>query len=758
MSLRTVSCLALLAAAFLWPASLFWPASLLAEDELSKYRVGDRIIVDYHGKNEEAEVTELDKTFNKVRVRFVNERFGLPGIPWPIQLKDVRGFAPDGRPNRMPEGELTTWTDESGDFKVRARLIRVDGADVELRQEDGALLRIPLDKLSAKDRQTAKDQFAKLEEQSKKQAANPFKTVTPAATAPKPSLGSRDTTTKINDPPKFAASDQPKLSTPGRFSEDEKPTEFPVRTTDWTGLSVVLVTNAAPSGAYRPDAETPLKQASAGINLPPIPDPETKRDIFSAPHARKLFPAREGGAIVAVFESDGFGTRQLPRTWLSYCDPVKATATPPIKLDAVGTQVIDVDPTGKRILARSRGSSHSTWGGRLDVFQRSGDGFQHVVSWVVTPDKSSMLGAPSLTYAGLVDDDHVLTLADAKLVYWDASTAHARWSMPAKGASTVALSPQRKHVALFTDAGILVVETATGTVKAKLPSKSVRSPKLIFKPDGAQLACIDADSIQVWDLASGKTEFEVQLSTSYAPSRIGDPTVGWLSGNRMYVGGRLIDLERRSTIWNYTGPGPGTFLGDSLWFLEPAGAGYTAAHVTLPHPEAEATARTLDPQKLLLVQPGVEVAVNVELKLPADELELLRAALVEKLEANGLKVVERSSLVLDARMTTLSSSTTTVGSGFGVKRGTYTSSKSESKYALAFRDSGKTLWEVTDTADSASFTYSSTFGLSGRASLWAKSKPALRFFLESTLPKYVAQQGPVDGAYGKSKITATGIY
>lgn len=751
MSLRAVFGLALFSVLNL--AASF---SFAADEGISKYRVGDRLIVEYFGKDQEAEVVEVDTTFNHVRVN-LKERSTGSTFPKTIRLEKIRGFAPDGRPNRLPEGELTEWTDASGEFKVKARLIRIDGADVELRQEDGAVLRIPLEKLAEKDRQTAKDAFAKLEAQGKKEASNPFKTVTP----PKPAGSSPFVRSGSSNLMKDAIKNNP--ATPAdppksKFSQVEKPTELPVKATNWTGLSVVLVANATPSGAYHPDAEPIVTQAAGGIDLPPITDAEVKRDIFSAAHARRLLPAREAGTIVAVFESDGFSTRQLPRTWLSFCDPASATATPPVKFDFTGTQVIDVDPAGKRILARSRASSHDHWGGRLDLFDRVGNGFKHVVSWVVAAEKSHSMGAPSMTYAALIDGDHVLTLADAKLVYWDAPTAHARWSLPAKGASTVALSPQRKHAALFTDAGILVVETKTGSVKAKLQSKTVRSPKLIFKPDGAQLACIDADSIQVWDLATGKPAYDLLLSTSYAPTRISDPAVSWLNGNQLYVGGRLIDLDLRATIWNYTRSGPTAFFGNSLWFLEPTGTGTTAAHFALPHAEAEAVVRTLDPQKLLLVQPGVEIAVNIDLKLPPEEIELLRTVLIEKVEANGMKVVERSSLILDAKMTNVRSSTTTVGSGFGINRGTYVSSRSEDKYVLAFRDSGKTLWEVADTADSASFTYSSTFGMSGRTSLLANSKPALRFFLETALPKYVAKQGPVDGAYGKSKITAIGVY
>ena len=61
--------------------------------------------------------------------------------------------------------EFRTWSDSTGRFHVRAKLVSAEGGKVLLAREDGARLTIPLDRLSKADQ----DHLAS------RQAENPFK-------------------------------------------------------------------------------------------------------------------------------------------------------------------------------------------------------------------------------------------------------------------------------------------------------------------------------------------------------------------------------------------------------------------------------------------------------------------------------------------------------------------------------------------------------------------------------------------------------
>ena len=65
---------------------------------------------------------------------------------------------------------LRTWTDVSGQFEIRARLMLVSAGTFVLAREDGRLINVPADKMSQQDRHYV-DQL----EEGDDVVANPFK-------------------------------------------------------------------------------------------------------------------------------------------------------------------------------------------------------------------------------------------------------------------------------------------------------------------------------------------------------------------------------------------------------------------------------------------------------------------------------------------------------------------------------------------------------------------------------------------------------
>ncbi len=61
------------------------------------------------------------------------------------------------QPPQAKAGGLRTWSDKTGRFKVTAELVAVEGDKVRLRREGGALLLVPLAKLSDDDHRYLRD-------------------------------------------------------------------------------------------------------------------------------------------------------------------------------------------------------------------------------------------------------------------------------------------------------------------------------------------------------------------------------------------------------------------------------------------------------------------------------------------------------------------------------------------------------------------------------------------------------------------------
>src|SRR5262245_42144055 len=68
------------------------------------------------------------------------------------------------------DGQLRTWTDAKGKFKIKAKFVALDNGVVTLEKEDGSEIEIELKKLSTADQKFANDAAKKSDDD------NPFKT------------------------------------------------------------------------------------------------------------------------------------------------------------------------------------------------------------------------------------------------------------------------------------------------------------------------------------------------------------------------------------------------------------------------------------------------------------------------------------------------------------------------------------------------------------------------------------------------------
>ena len=60
-----------------------------------------------------------------------------------------------------PPARLRTWKDASGKYTIRATLVQVENGVVELKKQDGAILKVPVAKLSQVDQRYLRTQQKK---------------------------------------------------------------------------------------------------------------------------------------------------------------------------------------------------------------------------------------------------------------------------------------------------------------------------------------------------------------------------------------------------------------------------------------------------------------------------------------------------------------------------------------------------------------------------------------------------------------------
>jgi S1-C subfamily serine protease len=77
-----------------------------------------------------------------------------------VPVKSILSFLGVGKqptsPAVSPANEYRLWTDNSGTFKIEAQFVKVEGDKVLLKKKDGSSLAVPLARLSANDREVAK--------------------------------------------------------------------------------------------------------------------------------------------------------------------------------------------------------------------------------------------------------------------------------------------------------------------------------------------------------------------------------------------------------------------------------------------------------------------------------------------------------------------------------------------------------------------------------------------------------------------------
>lgn len=707
---------------------LFAPVASFAQakkEKLPRLKPGDKVIVDWLGEQVGEFVEYTGTGWLKVKVKGATGAEQTPVFP----PEDVR-LPPEEATRPAADSELRTWTDTTGNYKTEATFVRIaDDGRVELKKPDGGIARVPLDKLSPADRELAKK--LAVESAAGRDPHDPFATDSDSGTPAEPVPGVAP-------------------AAPANHTDTQNPANLKVTEPDWDGASDVIPDDSVREGGLTPDPEPASALALASRGIPLSKNASGKQGphagFFENAKTMSISPASGQAVIALVDESPG--TERTTR--LERCDLATGRSLGSVELK--GNSVpLDADPMGQFLVARSD-NFHIGTHGRVDLFDVTAGPPKHVISWLPYGDRD--WGQRDVQFAAFADRDHVCTVdGTGKLTMWNAGQAKALYSVATFQGSIPAASGSGKYLAVLAANGVFVLDAKSGNPLARFTGQPGYYPRLSFRPDGKQLACVSNGLVQVWDVESGQMVHEVFLPTQFAANSVAWPSDGYLLLN----GGSLVDLERRIVLCQYSGGSEAgaAISGRQLFVAKNADHSSTLVHAALPHAAAKKLAAGLNADALLAIKPGAEVSVRIAVALTPQEQQQIHDALVKRLTDGGLKVVPNSGLILHATTEQGETKTVeyrTIGRGFGTESATVT----QQIQKLTFTENGKTLWQAVQVKGAPFFLH--TRGKDLNAAVAEQTRPSVMFFTNTMLPRHLARPGPEPGgAYQSAKLSAQGV-
>jgi hypothetical protein len=359
----------------------------------------------------------------------------------------------------------------------------------------------------------------------------------------------------------------------------------------------------------------------------------------------------------------------------------------------------------------------------------------------------------------------------------------------------LSLSPDRQLMAIIMKDGIALIDIANGRHVATIPTSGRHYEKVALRADNTKLAGLSDQGVTVWNLEDGKVSSEFySMSAGYKAN------LQW-AGNLLLADGRyLYDVDRRILLWEYQDqPGSSATAqiqnGRLYAVNKPIGdrGRITLVSTAVPHAAALEKAKTLPPpEALLVVRPGDSVSIEVDIDPSvslADEVQkamnarienasnkqeklvvlnpsgaqndVIRQMLASGLEEAGLKIVDKSDLVVKAVCKPQPQQTIRVNvDGRFPPRPEDFQERSITPHAsyLEMTLKGQTLWKRGYVAQPF-MTIWINKGENLDQALERYTKPNVGLFTSARFSPYVARPGKAspNGAYGVSQFTAHGL-
>ncbi|MGN6133683.1 MAG: SHD1 domain-containing protein, partial [Aureliella sp.] len=511
----------------------------------------------------------------------------------------------------MTRGRL--WSDATGQFKVKAALLKIAGGRVDLRTEQSKELSVPIDKLSSKD-QTFIKQF----QQKAGLAALPVPSM--------PTITEFDTQNATN------------ISGTGRT------------TTRWEKLDSQNIRLQLAADPVRRG----LELSQAGVGFPQASDQEKLSSLIA-------LGGPDNWMLASIGENASRPTRLM---WVALAkESVKK-----IQMLPAGEMLIDYHAASRQMLTYSKRKLEE--GSReehpvLTVWQAdpSTEEPKAVVSWNarLPSDNAWYMSAP---WARFASSSLIVQRSDGRrILAWDVVGRRLAWTTPQDSFSPPrpALTAGCRYLLLPEESGLRIIDTATGAQVAHVPMNGCSG--VAAHADGRLIAAANERQILLIDLTGE------QATRSVVPRSVGshdkmnfswvrDDLLCFDQGIRGYV---LFSLGLELPIWTYT------FDTGAYWSFDRGSdrqrsivddhlvyaatftlkdkKGLAVGAVALPGEKAEAAIAAVRREDFYAVGPGSKFRLEV---VAMDHSSEIRRALEKAIADNGWVYDESATNVLKA--------------------------------------------------------------------------------------------------------------
>ncbi len=385
------------------------------------------------------------------------------------------------------QSEFRTWTDNTGQYTVRAKLLQVIGDQVELQKSHGSTIRLPLARLSQQDRQFVEQQSTDPEAIMEPGDAKPVAN----------SLVDLTTAREVVLEKHFDWQVKPS-SLARRNPRDPQPLEIPYwdpetttssfRTNHFLGSKLSLMRNRSR------DMWVMTEMQSQAY-------PDTKW--------------KQGRATVIDWKSH----EVLNSSFVLPAGPVMALSPSLQRL------VIAEDPRSPLL---------NSW--RIELWELSGDQFMGKSLIEIPFEEFSSSGDPR-PYCEFVDENRMLFSAykipHRLAALCDFSTARIDWFVNADWNCVPCLSHDAQTLFVQKRGDIYAIDVATGRPIGTIKNRTKASGTLSISPDGSQLILVEAGYVIVFDLIQGRMVDSFSLSPLTFAWRPGQELeVEWLNDRR----------------------------------------------------------------------------------------------------------------------------------------------------------------------------------------------------------------------------------
>ena len=576
---------------------LFTSLANSAVNAQEDFEIGDRVELKFLGKTLEGEVIETGRSWPKIEFTYNGETRTQRFPPSRLTLLDEAASEAEEMPATTElTSEFREWSDSTGAFKIKAKLLSAKNGKIKLEKEDGFVVTLPSLKLSDADQKF----IAELEKQKAMETSedNPFAGGVKKSSGKGRSAGdsTRSSANKIEAIVPEVSSNEIALFADG-----------------W---------NVSPDSGG--DESSTKKRA---ISTPTL---YTKHAFHNRTSKVSFGPDNK---FAALSRSNPFESGSE----IVVLDLENAKSKAPLKIRYKDCTLLAISADGKTAVTFRKSEGRNP--GYVD-FWNLDNVAKRYASWKTATFFERDGFSPK---SGVFLDEKRLLTIGKRVVLWDFETAAALYSVPLPKTAKIAFSANNKQIAIPSGDSVFVIDTDDGKVLGEIETPHP-ADVLAFSHSGNFLAGLAKTngSIWVWDLAAN--ELVQELSTNLRSTK----SMVWVDDDYLLVGNSdLIDVELRASVWKYK-PGRGASIIPSsdgeFWLSRDT----KLSPLKLPHKPLKVMTAKFDPDSLLVLKPGVEVSLELDLPFAPAEQRNIRDRLVKNLESNNVTVRDGADLKLVA--------------------------------------------------------------------------------------------------------------